>query len=55
MVRVAVVDEMELLVGAVQIFRLFEGGDLVFEMGPRPSRFGTAKVDRPPSYGRGPA
>ena len=33
---------------------LVKGGDLVFEMGPRPSRFGAAKRDRPPSFGRGP-
>ncbi len=32
---------------------LISGGDLVFEMGPRPSRFGAAKRDRPPSFGRG--
>ena len=30
---------------------LIEGGELVFEMGPRPSRFGTAPRDRPPSFG----
>ena len=34
---------------------LIQGGDLVFEMGARPSRFGTAKRDRPPSFARGPA
>jgi len=31
---------------------LARGGELVFRMGPRPSRFGTAKADRPPSFGR---
>jgi predicted alpha-1,2-mannosidase len=31
---------------------LAQGGELVFEMGPRPSRFGTARADRPPSHGR---
>lgn len=31
---------------------LAQGGELVFDMGPRPSRFGTARKDRPPSYGR---
>jgi predicted alpha-1,2-mannosidase len=31
---------------------LVKGGELVFEMGPRPSRFGTARADRPPSHGR---
>ncbi|MBB3910561.1 GH92 family glycosyl hydrolase [Sphingomonas desiccabilis] len=31
---------------------LQKGGSLEFEMGPRPSRFGTAKADRPPSFGR---
>jgi predicted alpha-1,2-mannosidase len=34
---------------------LIQGGDLVFEMGARPSRFGAAKRDRPPSFARGPA
>ncbi|MBB5714109.1 GH92 family glycosyl hydrolase [Sphingomonas aerophila] len=34
---------------------LAKGGELVFAMGTRPSRFGAAKADRPPSYGRGPA
>jgi predicted alpha-1,2-mannosidase len=34
---------------------LIQGGDLVFEMGVRPSRFGAAKRDRPPSFARGPA
>jgi predicted alpha-1,2-mannosidase len=34
---------------------LAQGGDLVFEMGARPSRFGAAKRDRPPSFARGPA
>ena len=32
---------------------LVRGGELVFTMGDRPSRFGTAKQDRPPSYGHG--
>lgn len=32
---------------------LVKGGELVFEMGPRPSRFGTDKADRPPSFGHG--
>jgi putative alpha-1,2-mannosidase len=27
------------------------GGELIFEMGPKPSPFGTAKSDRPPSFG----
>ncbi len=27
-------------------------GELVFEMGAQPSRFGTALADRPPSFGR---
>ena len=31
---------------------LMAGGELVFEMGPKPSRFGAAKADRPPSFGR---
>jgi predicted alpha-1,2-mannosidase len=31
---------------------LAQGGELVFEMGAKPSRFGTAKADRPPSFGR---
>ena len=31
---------------------LVKGGELVFEMGPAPSRFGTAPADRPPSYSR---
>jgi predicted alpha-1,2-mannosidase len=31
---------------------LAKGGELVFEMGRQPSRFGTAKADRPPSFGR---
>ncbi|HVJ00085.1 MAG TPA: GH92 family glycosyl hydrolase [Sphingomonas sp.] len=31
---------------------LAKGGELVFEMGPTPSQFGTAKTDRPPSFGR---
>jgi predicted alpha-1,2-mannosidase len=31
---------------------LAQGGELVFEMGRKPSRFGTAKADRPPSFGR---
>ena len=34
---------------------LAKGGELVFEMGKQPSRFGTAKADRPPSFGRPPA
>ncbi|MES3152803.1 GH92 family glycosyl hydrolase [Sphingomonas faeni] len=34
---------------------LVQGGELVFTMGDRPSRFGAAKQDRPPSYGVGPA
>jgi predicted alpha-1,2-mannosidase len=34
---------------------LIEGGELVFEMGPHPSRFGTDPKDRPPSYGQKPA
>jgi predicted alpha-1,2-mannosidase len=33
---------------------LIQGGDLVFEMGARPSRFGAAKRDRPPSFAHGP-
>ena len=28
------------------------GATLEFTMGPQPSRFGTAKADRPPSFGR---
>ena len=31
---------------------LEKGGTLEFVMGARPSRFGTAKADRPPSFGR---
>jgi predicted alpha-1,2-mannosidase len=31
---------------------LARGGELAFVMGPKPSKFGTAKADRPPSYGR---
>jgi predicted alpha-1,2-mannosidase len=31
---------------------LAKGGELEFVMGARPSRFGTAKADRPPSFGR---
>ena len=31
---------------------LVRGGELAFTMGPAPSTFGTAKADRPPSYGR---
>src|SRR3546814_5245800 len=31
---------------------LIGGGELVFEMGAEPSQFGTAKADRPPSFGR---
>lgn len=31
---------------------LAQGGTLVFAMGDRPSRFGMAKADRPPSHGR---
>ncbi|KRC78189.1 GH92 family glycosyl hydrolase [Sphingomonas sp. Root241] len=34
---------------------LAKGGELEFEMGRAPSRFGTAKADRPPSFGRIPA
>jgi len=34
---------------------LVKGGELVFEMGDKPSRFGTARADRPPSFGRVPA
>jgi predicted alpha-1,2-mannosidase len=34
---------------------LVRGGELVFEMGASPSRFGAAKADRPPSFGRTPA
>jgi predicted alpha-1,2-mannosidase len=34
---------------------LAKGGELEFEMGTKPSRFGTAKADRPPSFGRIPA
>ena len=34
---------------------LVKGGELVFRMGPKPSRFGTAAADRPPSFGRTPA
>ncbi|GAA4769692.1 GH92 family glycosyl hydrolase [Stakelama sediminis] len=30
---------------------LVAGGELVFEMGTKPSRFGSAKRDRPPSFG----
>ena len=33
---------------------LIGGGELVFEMGAKPSRFGTAKADRPPSFGATP-
>lgn len=33
---------------------LAKGGELMFEMGDKPSRFGTAKKDRPPSFGRVP-
>jgi len=33
---------------------LVKGGELEFEMGDKPSHFGTAKVDRPPSFGRVP-
>jgi predicted alpha-1,2-mannosidase len=33
---------------------LAKGGELVFAMGPSPSRFGTAPEDRPPSFGRSP-
>ncbi|NIJ18626.1 putative alpha-1,2-mannosidase [Sphingomonas naasensis] len=32
---------------------LAKGGELVFVMGRNPSRFGTAKADRPPSFGHG--
>jgi len=31
---------------------LAKGGELIFEMGDKPSSFGTAKADRPPSFGR---
>ncbi|RHW19305.1 glycoside hydrolase family 92 protein [Sphingomonas gilva] len=31
---------------------LAQGGELEFEMGASPSRFGSAKADRPPSFGR---
>ncbi|RYD18933.1 MAG: alpha-mannosidase, partial [Lysobacteraceae bacterium] len=31
---------------------LVKGGTLTFEMGATPSRFGAAKADRPPSFGR---
>lgn len=31
---------------------LQKGGELVFEMGTKPSRFGSAERDRPPSFGR---
>ncbi|WHU03206.1 GH92 family glycosyl hydrolase [Sphingomonas sp. NIBR02145] len=31
---------------------LAKGGELVFEMGDKPSSFGTARADRPPSFGR---
>lgn len=31
---------------------LVKGGELVFDMGSRPSRFGSAPGDRPPSFGR---
>lgn len=31
---------------------LAQGGELEFEMGGKPSRFGSAKADRPPSFGR---
>ncbi|RYD42663.1 MAG: glycoside hydrolase family 92 protein, partial [Sphingomonadales bacterium] len=34
---------------------LIGGGELVFEMGAKPSAFGTAKADRPPSFGSTPA
>jgi predicted alpha-1,2-mannosidase len=34
---------------------LAKGGELVFEMGVSPSRFGSAKQDRPPSFDRTPA
>ena len=33
---------------------LARGGELAFVMGDKPSRFGTAKADRPPSYHPGP-
>jgi predicted alpha-1,2-mannosidase len=33
---------------------LAKGGELEFVMGSKPSRFGTAKADRPPSFGRTP-
>ncbi len=33
---------------------LAKGGELVFEMGAAPSRFGAAKKERPPSFGRVP-
>ena len=33
---------------------LIGGGELVFEMGAKPSQFGTAKADRPPSFGSTP-
>jgi predicted alpha-1,2-mannosidase len=33
---------------------LAKGGELEFVMGRKPSRFGTAKADRPPSFGRTP-
>lgn len=34
---------------------LAKGGELLFRMGPKPSRFGSAERDRPPSFGRTPA
>jgi predicted alpha-1,2-mannosidase len=34
---------------------LAKGGELEFVMGRKPSRFGAAKADRPPSFGRTPA
>lgn len=32
---------------------LIEGGELLFDMGPKPSRFGTSPAARPPSFGHG--
>ncbi|MDH7640716.1 GH92 family glycosyl hydrolase [Sphingomonas oryzagri] len=34
---------------------LIKGGTLEFAMGPQPSQFGTARQDRPPSFGQAPA
>ncbi|HEX7656297.1 MAG TPA: glycoside hydrolase domain-containing protein, partial [Sphingomonas sp.] len=34
---------------------LVKGGELAFQMGTKPSSFGSGKADRPPSFGRYPA